>query len=158
MLFVSFISWRFIEDVSSRGRMPQMKTLIALFPCLKQVAIFEDHSQYPYVNSGIHYWYPKFKAINGLKNLFQTLLQWAKPAIREPPISIVSKLLWFNLEQCLRRVFIQFVLYCHTLGIVVILTNVINVKGLLENELNNSVGDGKRCLPNFSCYGKTINL
>ena len=39
MLFVSFISWRFIEDVTSRGRMPQMKTLIALFPCLKQLAI-----------------------------------------------------------------------------------------------------------------------
>ena len=35
MLFVSFISWRFIEDVSSRGRMPQMKTLIVLFPLQK---------------------------------------------------------------------------------------------------------------------------
>ena len=39
MLFVSFISRSFIEDISSRGRMPQIKTLIALFPCLKQLAI-----------------------------------------------------------------------------------------------------------------------
>ena len=39
MLFVSFLRWRFIEDVSSQGRMPQMETLIALFPCLKQLAI-----------------------------------------------------------------------------------------------------------------------
>ena len=40
MLFVFFfISRRFIEDRSSRGRMPQMKTLIALFSCLKQLGI-----------------------------------------------------------------------------------------------------------------------
>ena len=39
MLFVPFISRRFIEDVSSRGRMPQIKTLIATFPCLKQLTI-----------------------------------------------------------------------------------------------------------------------
>ena len=39
MLFVSFISWQFIEDVPSRGKLRQMKTLIALCPFLKELAI-----------------------------------------------------------------------------------------------------------------------
>ena len=38
-LFASFKGRRFIEDISSRERMPQMKTLKTLFPCLKQLAI-----------------------------------------------------------------------------------------------------------------------
>ena len=39
MLFVSFISRQFTEDISSQGRMPQMKTLVELFCCFKQLAI-----------------------------------------------------------------------------------------------------------------------
>ena len=39
MLFISFESRRFSEDISSPGRMPQMKTLIELFRSLKQLAI-----------------------------------------------------------------------------------------------------------------------
>ena len=53
VLLVSFISKRFIEDVSSRGRMPQMKTLIALFPCLKQLAILIT----PFALSSGESWY-----------------------------------------------------------------------------------------------------
>ena len=161
MLFVSYISRRFIEDVSSWGWMPQMKTLIALFPCLKQLAILIR----PFAISSGESWYkllvphniitflkdeirrkswtchstcytlsppiPQLKALSGLKNLFQTLSWRANPAIRESPISIVSKLLLFNLEQCLRWVFIQFVLDCRAVGIAVIITDVINVKRLL---------------------------
>ena len=101
MLFVSFISWRFIEDVPSRGRMPQI-ILIALFPCLKQLAILIR----PLAISSGELWYkllvphniiaflkdekirkswarhstcstlsppiPQLKALSGLKNLFQT--------------------------------------------------------------------------------------
>ena len=104
MLFVSFISWRFIEDVSSRGRMPQMKTLIALFPCLKQLAILirqfaissgescykllvphniitflKDEKQrksWAHHSTCYTLWppIPQLKALNVLKNLFQTLL------------------------------------------------------------------------------------
>ena len=39
MLFVSFINRRFTKDISSQGKMSQMKTLIGLFPCLKQLTI-----------------------------------------------------------------------------------------------------------------------
>ena len=53
MLFVSFISRRFIEDISSRGRMLQMKTLIALFPYLKQLAILIR----PFAISSSESWY-----------------------------------------------------------------------------------------------------
>ena len=34
-----------------------MKTLIELFPSLKQLAIRNIHLQYPQVNRGINYWY-----------------------------------------------------------------------------------------------------
>ena len=52
------------------------------------------------------------------------------PAIRESRISIVSKRLLFNLEQCLKSVFIQFILDCRAVAIAVIVTDVINLKRL----------------------------
>ena len=39
MLFVSFMSRQFFEVIQSSGRMPQMKTSIELFHCLKQLTI-----------------------------------------------------------------------------------------------------------------------
>ena len=89
------------------------------------------------------------KALCGLKNLFQTLLKRVTPAIRESRISIVSKRLLFNLEQCLKSVFIQFILDCRAVAIAVIVTDVINLKRLSQNELNNLVGDAKYRLTNF---------
>ena len=39
MLFISFISRRFIEDIISRGRMPQVKTLIEFSFRLEQLTM-----------------------------------------------------------------------------------------------------------------------
>ena len=44
--------------------------------------------------------------------------------VRNSPKSIVSKLL-INLEQCLRCVFIQFILDCRAVGIAIIITDVL---------------------------------
>ena len=52
MIFVFFISREFTEYISSRGRTRQMKTLVELFRCLKQVAILRR----PFDISSDEYW------------------------------------------------------------------------------------------------------
>ena len=103
MLFVYFIRRQFTEDISSQGRIPQMKTLIEMFLCLIQLAILRR----PFAISYDEFWYkllvpdnitafpkdeectlcthyntccallppiPQLRALGGLKNLYQTFL------------------------------------------------------------------------------------
>ena len=53
MLFVYFIRRQFTEDISSQGRIPQMKTLIEMFLCLIQLAILRR----PFAISYDEFWY-----------------------------------------------------------------------------------------------------